>query len=206
MSLSSCKAELRSELRERAATVDPERLAACDEALAARVRNLPEWKDARGLAAYASMPGEPSTDGLLQSFLARGDRVACLRYDADAAVYRPVRIRDVAADLEVGRFGIREPDGPPLASPRELDLALLPGLGFDRGGRRIGRGRGYIDEFCAWLGSRPTRVALAFSWQIVDEVPVGPRDEVMDVVITELETIRVAPGRRLGGREAAIGG
>lgn len=198
MNLARRKTELRRELRRRAAGIDPAKFPAWNRAVAERLFRTIEWARARSLAAYASMPGEPSTDGPMRDFLARGGRVACLRYDEIRAVYRPAWIRDVDRDLHAGRFGIREPEAPPVDSPTSFDLALLPGLGFDRLGRRIGRGRGYIDEFCAWLGRGTARVALAFSWQVVDEVPAGPDDEPMDVVITERETIRVASARPEG--------
>lgn len=198
MNLASRKAGLRSELKRRAAGIDPARLPAWNHAVAERLFATAEWAQARSLAAYASLPGEPSTDGPMREFLARGGRVACLRYDGDRAVYRPAWIRDVDRDLHAGRFGIREPGGSPVDSPASFDMALLPGLGFDRLGRRLGRGRGYIDEFCAWLGPGATRVALAFSWQVVGEVPAGPGDELMDVVITDRETIRVASARPAG--------
>jgi 5-formyltetrahydrofolate cyclo-ligase len=207
MSLAARKADLRSLLRRRrAAHADPALLRTWNDAIEKRVEGLDAWKSAGAVITYAAMPGEPATRNLMRSVLARGGRVACLLHVAADDVYRGVWIGDADGDLHAGQFGIPEPKGRPGVAPEDVDLALLPGLGFDRYGRRIGRGRGYIDELCAWLGPRPVRLAPAFSWQIVDAVPAGPDDASMDLIVTEEETIRVAPARRSGGPEAAIGG
>ncbi len=213
MTIAAEKEALRRLLRRRIA--GHPKTAGDDRALAANVLAMGAWKDAGGVLLFASMPEEPDTRPLLIRALEEGRRVAVPRFDPGGGVYRPHWILDPAADLVPGRFGIPEPAVSRPASPGEIDLALLPGLGFDAAGRRIGRGRGYIDEMCRWLvreapgsGSQRgrsswqdeglIRVGLAFSWQIVDRVPTGPRDVGVHWVVTERETIRVAgesPGR-----------
>ena len=69
----------------------------------------------------------------------------------------------------------------------------MPGLGFDRAGRRIGRGAGFYDRFLGGLAAkagRGLRVALAFDEQIVDVVPVGELDVGVEVIVTPTEIIR----------------
>jgi 5-formyltetrahydrofolate cyclo-ligase len=65
-------------------------------------------------------------------------------------------------------------------------LALVPGLAFDGGGRRLGRGGGYYDRF---LGGEEmqgaVKVGVCFSVQMVAEVPVDKHDVVMDWVCHE---------------------
>ena len=78
-------------------------------------------------------------------------------------------------------------------SPEELALVLTPGLAFDRGGRRLGRGGGYYDRFFARIDSereKPVpKFALAFDCQILDQIPVEPHDIRLDGIITESEMI-----------------
>ena len=61
---------------------------------------------------------------------------------------------------------------------------LVPGVAFDRTGRRLGYGGGYYDRLLPLLG-RATRVAGAFDLQLVDRVPCAPHDVCVDVIVTE---------------------
>jgi 5-formyltetrahydrofolate cyclo-ligase len=70
----------------------------------------------------------------------------------------------------------------------EIDFALVPGLGFDRRGGRLGYGGGFYDRLLA--GLRAFRVAAAFSVQMIDAVPMAPHDQYVDLVVTESGLIR----------------
>jgi 5-formyltetrahydrofolate cyclo-ligase len=97
--------------------------------------------------------------------------------------------------LFAGPFGVMEPDAEaPVVSPRIL---LVPLLAFDRQGRRLGYGAGYYDMVLRDLRARtpaPIAIGVAFAAQEVDEVPVGPRDQALDAVVTERDLHR-CPGR-----------
>ncbi|XP_069842873.1 5-formyltetrahydrofolate cyclo-ligase isoform X2 [Dendropsophus ebraccatus] len=77
-----------------------------------------------------------------------------------------------------------------------LDLVLVPGLGFDRKGHRLGRGKGYYDTFLEryshHLSGRPYTIALTFQEQICDSIPVTEHDFEIDEVICagDLETLK----------------
>jgi 5-formyltetrahydrofolate cyclo-ligase len=93
--------------------------------------------------------------------------------------------------LFAGPFGVMEP-GPeaPVVSPRVL---LVPLLAFDRQGRRLGYGAGYYDMVLRDLSARepaPIAIGVAFAVQEVVEVPAGPRDQVLDAVVTERDLHR----------------
>ena len=87
-------------------------------------------------------------------------------------------------ELKPGAFGILEPAFDPkrLGRPEDLGLAVVPGLGFDRRGGRLGRGEGYFDRFLA-EAKKAYKVGLAFEFQIVDEVPREAKDVSVDEVI-----------------------
>jgi 5-formyltetrahydrofolate cyclo-ligase len=87
--------------------------------------------------------------------------------------------------LASGVWGIREP--PPQAPEVDPDILLVPMLAFDRRGFRIGYGAGYYDMTLARLrGTKPVlAVGIAFAAQEIDEVPTTPRDERLDLVLTE---------------------
>lgn len=92
-----------------------------------------------------------------------------------------------------GRYGIAEPDVPPGAEGLRdgFDLVVVPGMAFDARGGRLGKGAGYYDRFLSGLGEASRLVGLAFSWQIVPEVPVDSWDVSMEAVVTEKGVLRV---------------
>lgn len=70
-----------------------------------------------------------------------------------------------------------------------LDLILMPGLGFDRSGRRLGRGKGFYDNYlerCITQSSgKPYTIAVAFKQQLCQEIPVDDHDMLIDEVLYE---------------------
>ena len=68
---------------------------------------------------------------------------------------------------------------------------LVPGVAFDRDGRRLGYGGGYYDRLLPLLSRDATRIAGAFDLQIVDRVPAGPHDVAVDAIVTETQTLAI---------------
>lgn len=90
------------------------------------------------------------------------------------------------------RYGIAEPDVPvsALITARQLDLALVPLVAFDRQGRRLGMGGGYYDATFSFLASRscwfqPGMVGVAFAFQEVPHIAPDPWDIPLSAVVTE---------------------
>lgn len=101
---------------------------------------------------------------------------------------------DEAAAWTAHPTGVREPD-PKDARWSAVDMrlsnairgALIPGLGFDRRLRRLGRGAGFYDRFL--VGSTFTKVGVGFSEQVEDEIPSEPHDIGLDALVTDREVI-----------------
>ncbi len=91
--------------------------------------------------------------------------------------------------LDSGVWGIREPKVD--AAEVAPDILLVPLLAFDRHGHRIGYGAGYYDMTIGKLrGMKPiVAVGIAYAAQEIGEVPIGPRDARLDLVLTEREII-----------------
>lgn len=64
-----------------------------------------------------------------------------------------------------------------------IDLIILPGLGFDKEGNRLGHGKGWYDRFISMLGYRPILIGVCFKEQIVKEIPHENYDIQVDEVI-----------------------
>ena len=150
------------------------------------VLDLPAYASSEVVLAYASFGTELRTEGFLRRVLEEGKVLLLPRVEGGGlGLYE---VRDVAQDLAPGTWGIREPapDRCPAADPNKVHFALVPGVAFDRRGRRLGYGGGFYDRLLAGgLQGRTPLVAGAFEAQMVDEVPVGPHDVPVDVVVTE---------------------
>ena len=88
-----------------------------------------------------------------------------------------------------GRFGVLEPPATaPLVDPREVEVALVPGLAASRDGIRLGYGGGFYD---AYLVETPAlRVGAVFGACLVDALPAEPHDAHLDLLVTEAEALR----------------
>ena len=138
------------------------------------------------LALFLSFGSEIDTRPILSGLFAEnaeGTRILLpsLRHSREI-VLRPWRKDE---PLTPGPFGILEPETREAVSPEAVDLFLLPGVGFDRAGRRLGYGRGYYDRLLARAGIGGIRAGLAFSEQVVPEIPSGAGDVPVHYLVTD---------------------
>jgi 5-formyltetrahydrofolate cyclo-ligase len=143
-----------------------------------------DFKKAKNIFTYMALKNEVQTKGLITKALKLGKHIFAPRINPHTKEITIYEIRRPAADLRAGSFGIYEPrarkDRKGKAS--ELDLILVPGLGFDRRGRRLGRGEGYFDRFLKKTG-KAKKIGLAFREQIVKRIPSERHDVRVDKVL-----------------------
>lgn len=185
------KAQVRAAARDRMRAITADARAAAEAELARRVWNVPEIAAARTLLLYASLPGEVATDAIADEARRRGTVLVYPRCLDDRVL--SLHVVDAAHALRPGRYGIREPDADacPVREVRAVDAALIPGLAWDRGGHRLGRGAGYYDRLLADPAWRGFRCGLFFAAQEVPAVPHDPWDVRLDAIVTEMEEIRI---------------
>ncbi len=150
----------------------------------------------RNLALYAAMRGEVGTDRIRDSYLEAGANLYYPRVRPDGSLsYHP---HDGGGGWVLGRFGIREPrvEAEAAGTKTGFDLVLVPGMAFDPAGRRLGKGFGCFDRFLAELADGVETVGLAFSWQLVPEVPVEAWDVPVDAVVTDEGVLRAVRENR----------
>ncbi|UQX05011.1 5-formyltetrahydrofolate cyclo-ligase [Streptomyces sp. RerS4] len=188
---------MRRELLAARRALSPEARRTAARALARTALALPELTDARTVAAYVSVGGEPGTRDLLDALRAAGKRVLLPLLlpdnDLDWAAYEgPESLAEAA---HPGKMRLLEPAGPPLG-PRavtEADAVLLPGLAVDRRGMRLGRGGGSYDRVLARLeraGAHPALVVLLYDEEVVARVPEEPHDHPVQAVATPSGVVR----------------
>ncbi len=173
-----------------ALSAEREQLSPCQRAKSSRsitdtLAALPEYRQASSVLAYMSMGAEFETDAFVRLVLADGKILVLPRVNRDLRRLDLFTVRDLDAELAPGVWGIREPvpERCSAAVAEEIDFALVPGLGFDRRGGRLGYGGGFYDRLLAGLGA--FRVAAAFSVQMIEAVPMAPHDQYVDLVVTE---------------------
>ena len=92
--------------------------------------------------------------------------------------------------LSKNKYGIAEPVGPPI-SPTNIGVMLIPGVGFDRYGSRVGHGVGFYDRFLEPFRDevQPLRIGVAHDIQIAKLLRPEPWDVPMHLVVTDRQIV-----------------
>ena len=148
----------------------------------------PELETHHHLLLYAHHGSEVHTIGLVEDCLNSGREVSLPVVLSDSPHLELRRVTDVDR-LAKGAFGIMvPPDAEPAISYEEIDIVVIPGLGFDREGWRVGYGGGFYDRLLSQ--SYAMTVGFAFDCQILPAVPTECHDEQLNMIVTENELIR----------------
>jgi len=141
---------------------------------------------------FLSLPLEIETSSIVLRAWQDRKRVLAPKVSWSQRRMLPVEIRSLTDDLVVTNLGMREPvSGIPFPISL-IDLVIVPGLGFDEFGNRLGRGRGFYDRFLAHPEFRGVSCALALEAQMTPAVPVGPLDRNVDMLVTDEKVRRFA--------------
>lgn len=184
------KQSLREELTARRKAMTPELIDNRGLKVQARFLATPYYQKARTVALYAPIRGEVPTRDILIAAL-QDEKIVC--YPLSHVHGRILSFRAIKSEseLEPGRLGVREPtNSSELIPVDQIDLFVVPGLGFSKDGKRLGRGGGYYDATLRAAIARSRRVGLAFNDQIVDTLPTTADDVDMDLVVTEADSYR----------------
>lgn len=194
---------LRRSLRQQRRALTPKQQQAAASRLTQRLRKLPEIQRARHLALYLPNDGEIDPTPLL-AWLKRRNAHAYL------PVLKPLAENSLwfvhyhpGTPMVANRFGILEPCTRHAANTARrrpvwaLDVILLPLVGFDEYGERLGMGGGFYDRTLAATqrgGPRPRLIGVAHDCQGVERLPTAPWDVPLDAIVSDRRL--VIPGRR----------
>jgi 5-formyltetrahydrofolate cyclo-ligase len=175
------KGRIRREVRDRLRGVSGPAWKAAAEQVMGLVGRHPAWARARMIGGYVPLLDELDLSDLLRQALAEGRRVAVPSFDGATGSYGYREIRDWAADLRPGKYGIGEPGAECPAVPvTSLDFILVPGIAFDVLGGRLGRGKGFYDRLLNQAVGVTCGVGL--DEQFIACVPVEAHDIPMNLI------------------------
>lgn len=151
-----------------------------------KIIDLPVFKESENIFCYIAYKNEVETRSIIEKAVTLEKKLYMPVIKGDNMFFGEFSSFE---DLRKGAFGILEPRTIKEVSVLNA-LVLVPGVGFDRKGNRIGFGKGFYDRY---FHNNPTclKVALAYDFQIAkQEIPSEEHDVLMDFIITEQEVIK----------------
>lgn len=185
------KKELRNNILKKRNALSEEEYIKSSKVIGQKIKEWSVYKECTTLLTYVNFKSEVITSDIIESALKSDKKVYCPKVNRDDMFFYQI---NSLADLTSGYMGIMEPDDGQEAFDGILGkiLILIPGSVFDKTGNRIGYGKGFYDRFladCQNKGLETVKTALAFSCQIVEDIPAFLHDYKMDYIITEKEII-----------------
>lgn len=180
---------IRKTIRDLRKAVKPEEKRAWDEALKDQFWRFSPFvravNESGCVYAYLDFGNEAGTGPLLERFWEMGIKTAVPRVEGELLRFYYIRHWDEA---EPGTMGILEPKDGLMQAGCPDCLVLVPGVAFDRRGRRLGYGGGYYDRFLTREPGHFT-VGLAYQFQVLETILTDPWDQGVEYLLTPGETL-----------------
>lgn len=148
--------------------------------------NFPSLNDVNLIFSFLSFGSEVDIRSFLEESIRAGKKIAVPKAWLKGRVMIPYLFESWSS-LKPGLYGIMEPD-PEAAQEvthEEIDAIIVPGVAFDRTGGRLGYGGGFYDRYLAGFKKCPPLIAVCFSEQLLDKVPIKSHDYRVDYIVTE---------------------
>lgn len=174
------KSELRHIIRERKRQYSSQQLRSLSLHIIKRIEQHPRLLQAHTVLLYYSLPNEVHTHSLIDKLYKEGKKILLPKVIGDGEM--ELREYGGKESMHEGAYHIMEPSGPLFTNYKALDLAIVPGMSFDKDGNRLGRGKGYYDRF---LVRTPHlyKIGVCFDFQKVVHVPFDQTDIPMNEII-----------------------
>jgi 5-formyltetrahydrofolate cyclo-ligase len=178
------KFQIRKEIKEKLNRLTQAQRLRKSRLIKKRLFNLTEFKRAKYVMFYVATDKEVQTNFMITAAQKIGKKIlvpVILGREIVASL-----IEDFEKELTLGPYRIRQPQKKYIRefSSKKIDLVVVPGLAFDKAGRRLGRGGGYYDRFLAKLPSQIPYIGLAFDFQILKNLPTLSHDIQVTKVIS----------------------
>ena len=174
------KSELRKIIAQKKKDCSQEQIKEWSSSLLDKLEAHPAFVRAKTVLLYYSLPGEVQTHNFVERWK---DKKQIILPVVIGPTELELRRYTGKQDLVKGAYGIEEPAGETFAAFQEIDLAIIPGVGFDSHGNRLGRGKGYYDRLLPKI--KAPKIGICFKFQLVDTIPTDRFDYPMDEIVTE---------------------
>ncbi|XP_077374371.1 5-formyltetrahydrofolate cyclo-ligase [Festucalex cinctus] len=156
----------------------------------------PKYVACKRIAVFLSMDDEVRTEEIIKDAFKVGKSCFIPRYDQCSNHMDMLKLNSMQdmATLPKTSWNILQPaeddkSREEALSAGGLDLILMPGLGFDLSGKRLGRGKGFYDAYLERCfrhpKGKPYTIALAYKEQLCQDIPVDDNDVLIDEVLYE---------------------
>ncbi|MGN5649729.1 5-formyltetrahydrofolate cyclo-ligase [Bacillus sp. Brlt_9] len=182
------KVRLRKRIIEHMNSLSEERYTTLSEQIACSLYAQKEWIEAKTIGITLSMENEVNTYPIIEKAWEEGKKVVVPKCNKGT---RTISFRQISNfdQLETVYMNLREPI-PALTeevNADEIDLQIVPGVAYTGRGERIGYGGGYYDRYLVHYKGKT--LSLAYSFQMVEYIPVEPFDKNVEKIITEKGTM-----------------
>ena len=140
------------------------------------------YKNAKTLMLYIPLGNETDTTEIIKRAFADGKKLIFPVTDERTGVITPC-YATTETEFEKGAFAVNEPVVKNCASAKDIDVIIVPGIAFDKKGRRIGFGKGCYDRLLK--NTSAVKTGFCYDFQLCDEIPAEEHDVKMDCIITE---------------------
>jgi len=182
------KEEVRKELIKLRKNLSKNEILEKSEKIKNRLFKMTEFRESSTILFYVSCDNEVYTHEMIKESITNKKNVIVPLTDKKNKILILSKL-DSWDDLSIGAYNIFEPKKEKIKeiSVDELDLIIVPGVGFDQHGHRIGHGKGYYDNLLK--NSDIRTIGLAFEFQIIKKIPIEKHDIPIDKIVTEKRLI-----------------
>ncbi|MCX8163284.1 MAG: 5-formyltetrahydrofolate cyclo-ligase [Candidatus Micrarchaeota archaeon] len=151
--------------------------------------SLKEVKNSNAILSYMSKGFETPTLNLNLEIL-KSKKILCLPRTDFINMNLLIKRVESLDGLELSKFGVLEPKAEAQDfNTTNIDVAIIPGIVFDKNGYRLGYGLGFYDRFLK--DKKFFKIGLCFSGQILDNLPIEHHDIRLDCLISEKSILRI---------------
>ncbi len=182
--MNNAKSVLRQHLLQRRKALPDQEVIVHSLQICAQIRQLPEWGKAKTILMYYPHENEVNLLPLAEELIKAGKIVAFPKVDPVSKSLILFSINHLKHDFHEGFAGIAEPkEACSIVGLPQVDLILVPGVGFDQTGNRLGRGKGYYDVLLK--NTSAIKIGIGYDFQLFPKILVEKHDVPMQFLITE---------------------
>lgn len=179
------KNNLRQKIKSLRDLLSPEDRIQKSNAIAEKLFELEEYKQAKNILLYYPFRSEVDTRIIINDALKKEKKISLPKVEGPNINF--YYVDNIFKDTAPGSYGIVEPIISKCLKVNldEIDLAILPAVCVDKNLNRLGYGGGYYDRLISKLDKKIFKIALCFEIQVINHIPIQEHDKKVNMIVTE---------------------